>query len=172
MRTRTIFALVVAMGCMTLAGSALAQVATNPMPNPAAEAQWNRFLANHPGVEAGMINNPNYLSAHPGIATWLQQHPDVAAYARQQGQIGGWDRENRWHNREWWETHDPDWVRKHHPDWAQNNPHFGREGDYDENRQWHDRDWWVKNRSQWVKEHHPAWWAAHHGKGHHDHDND
>jgi len=164
MRTRTILVFAVAaMACVMMAGSALAQ-----LPNPGAEAQWNRFLANHPSVEAGMVNNPGYLNAHPGIAKWLQEHPDVAAYARQQGEIGGWDKHNQYHNRQWWETHDPDWVREHHPEWAQANPNLGRNGDYDENHQWHSRDWWVKNRADWVKQHHPAWWTAHHDHAHHD----
>jgi hypothetical protein len=105
MRTRTIFALLMAMGLTMAAGPALAQVA----PNPAAESQWNTFLANHPNVQAGMINNPNYMANHPGVAQWLEQHPDVASdarrqgqvgsYARQQGQFAGWNRHNQWRER-------------------------------------------------------------------------
>jgi hypothetical protein len=105
MRIRTISAFFVAAGFMMLAGSALAQVA----PNPAAESQWSTFLANHPNVQAGMVNNPSYMANHPGIAQWLEQHPDVASYARQQGQVGsyarqqgqfgGWNRYNQWHER-------------------------------------------------------------------------
>jgi hypothetical protein len=78
MRTRTILALLLAVGFMMVGGSVLAQVA----PNPAAESQWNTFLANNPNVQAGMVNNPNYMADHPGIAQWLEQHPDVASYTQ------------------------------------------------------------------------------------------
>jgi hypothetical protein len=108
------FIIVLMMAGAMISGTTLAQ----PAPNPAAEAQWQRFLANHPSVEAGMVNNPNYLAQHSGIATWLQQHPDVAAYARHQGQIGGWDKNNQWHDRNWWVRNDLNWVHEHHPDWA------------------------------------------------------
>jgi hypothetical protein len=43
-RSRTIFALFMAIGFVMFAGSALAQRA----PNSSAEAQWNRYLVNHP----------------------------------------------------------------------------------------------------------------------------
>jgi hypothetical protein len=167
MRTRMTFVLA-AIGCLALCGSAMAQ-------NPAAEAQWNRYLANHPNVSAQMATNPNYMAQHPGVAKWLQQHPDVASYARQQGQVGGWDSHNQWHNRSWWETHNPNWVHQHHPEWASNYPpgsyppnannvnyphgvpYARGEGDYDAQHQWHDRGWWVEHNHPWVAEHHPNW---------------
>ena len=170
MRTRILTAFLVAMGCVLLAGSAMAQMAVNPV----SENQWNRYLANHPNVQAGMVNNPNYLAQHPGIADWLHKHPDVAAYQRQQNQYGGWDTHNQYHDRQWWQSHDPNWVQSHHPEWAQNNPNYmnhpnyannpnyahpgyGHEGDYDSAHKWHDRSWWVQHNHPWVAEHHPNW---------------
>jgi len=172
MRTRAVFAIFVAIGFAIVSGSALAQTMGAP-PNPAAEAQWNRFLANHPKVEAGMVNDPNYLAKHPGIASWLHDHPDVARYARRQGEIGGWDKHNQWHDRHWWQSNDRDWVRDHHPDWAEDHPNYAHTGDYDEHHEWHDRRWWVEHNHPWVAEHHPNWFKEnpnHQHGGDHDHD--
>jgi hypothetical protein len=154
---------------MLLAGSAMAQVAVNPV----AENQWNRYLAKHPEVQAGMMNDPHYLAKHPGIADWLHKHPEVAAYQRQQEQTGGWDTHNHYHDRNWWQKNDPDWVHTHHPDWAANNPNYGHpgavnnpnyghpgydhDGDYDEHHNWHDRKWWIAKNHPWVEKHHPNW---------------
>ncbi len=129
MRTRIITTFLVAMGCVLLAGSAMAQMAVNPV----SENQWNRYLANHPNVQAGMVNDPNYLAQHPGIADWLHKHPDVAAYQRQQNQYGGWDTHNQYHDRHWWQSHDPSWVQTHHPEWAQNNPNYMNHPNYANN---------------------------------------
>jgi hypothetical protein len=141
------------LGAITLVSPAFSQVAVNPM----AEQQWNTFLANHPNVEAGMINDPNYLAQHPGMAKWLQDHPDVRAYAWQQGQIGGWDRRNRWHDADWWHRNDPDWVYQHHPQWLRTHPYWSNDGDYDDNHHWHERRWWIEHQREWAKEHHPNW---------------
>src|SRR4029077_13229860 len=65
---------------LAIFGVALSVPAFAQRVNPVAEAKWQRFLANHPGVQAGMVNNPNYLASHPGIATWLRDHPDVSMY--------------------------------------------------------------------------------------------
>jgi hypothetical protein len=168
MRTRIITAFLVAMGCVLLSGSAMAQMAVNPV----SENQWNRYLEKHPNVQAGMVNDPNYLAKHPGIGDWLHQHPDVAAYQRQQSQNGGWDTHNQYHERNWWQSHDPSWVQTHHPEWAQNHPNYmnnpnyasnpnyghpGHEGDYDSAHHWHDRSWWVEHNHPWVAQHHPNW---------------
>ena len=165
MRTRIFTAFLVAASCMLLAGSAMAQVAVNP--NPTAENQWNRYLAKHPEVQAGMMNDPHYLAKHPGIADWLHKHPEVAAYQRQQERTGGWDTHNNYHDRNWWQTHEPDWVHSHHPDWVAQNPHYAHpgnghpgydhDGDYDEHHNWHDRKWWIAKNHPWVEKHHPNW---------------
>jgi hypothetical protein len=120
-RSRTIFALFIAIGFVMFAGSALAQGA----PNPSAEAQWNRYLEKHPGAEA----NPNYLASHPGAAKWLQQHPDVASYARQRDEIGGRNGNNQRHNpndRHYNDGHynDPEWVKNHPNPVNENHPPY------------------------------------------------
>jgi hypothetical protein len=134
-RTRTIFFLFLVIGFTMFAGSALAQRA----PNSSAEAQWNRYLANHPGAET----NPNYLASHPGAAEWLQQHPDVASYARQQGEIGGRNGNNRWYNN-----------HRQYNDQEYNDRRYGdrRYGD----RQYNDPDW-VKNHPNQAYENHPPY---------------
>jgi len=151
---------------LAIFGVALSAPAFAQRVNPAAEAKWQRFLAKHPGVQAGMVNNPNYLANHPGVATWLRDHPDVSMYARERGQIGGWDRSNQWHDRSWWYNNDPGWVRDNHPEWS-------NDGDWDDQHHWHDRDWWVQNHRDWVQDHHPGWykhWEKHHD-GDEEHDN-
>jgi len=125
-RSRTIFFLFIAICFVMSAGSAMAQRA----PYASAEAQWNRYLANHPGMET----NPNYLASHPGAAKWLQQHPDVASYARRQGEIGGRNGNNHWYNNN---LHDSN--HRHDSDRDDNN------------RQYSDRQY---NYPEWV-EHHP-----------------
>jgi hypothetical protein len=119
-RTRTIFALFMAIGFVIFAGSALAQGA----PNPSAEAQWNRYLAKHPGAET----NPNYLASHPGAAKWLQQHPDVASYARQRDEIGGRNGNNQWHNPNDRHYNDPEWVKNHPNQVNENHPPYRMAG--------------------------------------------
>jgi hypothetical protein len=141
-----------------IAGAALAGFAFAQAPNPAAEAQWQRYLANHPGAAAGLANNPGYLANHPGRAQWLQQHPDVASYARHQGEIGGWDRRDQWHDRNWWVHNDPDWVRDHHPEWAERHADRDGDGDWDEHHHWRARNGWVKHHPDWVRDHHPGWY--------------
>jgi len=152
MKTRAISIAIAILGCALFAGVALAQ------PNPEAEAEWQRYLANHPQVRADLINDPHYLSKNPGVANWLHLHPKVYEYARQQGQIGGWDAHNQWHDRDWWMHNDPGWVHEHHPEWvAAGPPPPVHEGEYDEHHRWRARDWWVKHHPNWVHEHHPEW---------------
>jgi hypothetical protein len=127
-RSRTIFFLFM-VSFMMFAVSVLAQRA----PNSSAEAQWNRYLANHPGAET----NPNYLATHPGAAKWLQLHPDVASYARQQDEIGGRGKNKHWYNqwrndddrryndRQYNDRHynDPEWVENHPNQANENHPY-------------------------------------------------
>ena len=91
---RSIFVISLAMVCLML-GAAHAQVATNPIPNPKAEAQWNRFLAKHPGVQARLVNDPNYLAKHPGMGNWLRDHPQVKEmHGNRDRSVAGTDRTN------------------------------------------------------------------------------
>jgi hypothetical protein len=137
-----------------------------PMPNANAEAQWQRYLSNHPGLaeHPQWLNNPKYMSEHPNMAKWLQQHPRVREEARNQGM---WDREGRWHDPDWWRDHHPNQMYQYHPEWAENHPNWRgpNDGDWDDHHHWHNRAWWQQNDRAWVEKHHPNWF-------HHDHDND
>jgi hypothetical protein len=156
-----------AMAGAIVAGTALAQA-----PRPAAEKQWQQFLTKHPNAQAGLVNDPGYLAKHPGMAKWLHEHPTVSAYARRQGQIGGWDKKNQWHDRDWWTQNNPAWVRAHHPEWTDEaREHEGAEGEWDEHHHWRDRNWWIHNHPAWVHEHHPEWVEVE-ARQHHDEDGD
>lgn len=139
---------------LTIAGTMFAGTALAQTPNTKAETQWQQFLAKHPNVQAGLVNDPGYLAQHPGMAKWLQKHPAVSAYARQQGQIGGWDKNNQWHQRSWWMQNNPAWVHEHHPEWMEQNA--------------------VEHHPQWVHQHHPGWYESeeHHAHDHWDHHHD
>jgi hypothetical protein len=167
MKIRVLLVSLTTAGVM-FAGTALAQVT----PKSRAETQWQQFLTKHPNVQAGLVNDPGYLAKHPGMAKWLQQHPGVSSYARQQDQIGGWDKKNQWHDRDWWCHNDPTWVGEHHPEWNREAlEHHGDEGEWDEHHYWRDRKWWAHNHPAWVHEHHPEWVEAE-APQHHDEDGD
>jgi hypothetical protein len=127
------------------------------------EQKLQNWIAKDPRLQAdpGLMNDPTYLRNHPNFATWLQQHPQAH---EQVEQMGAYDKNHQWHNRDWYQKNDPDWQRNH-PNWANNNypnqyantGHPRGEGDYDEHHEWHDRDWYRDHRQEWVKEHHPEW---------------
>lgn len=157
---------------LTIAGAMFAGTVRAQVPKTAAETQWQQFLTKHPNAQAGLVNDPGYLSKHHGMAKWLQEHPAVSAYARQQNQIGGWDKKNQWHDRNWWVHNDPVWAHEHHPEWAEAEEapeHRGDEGEWDEHHHWHDRRWWEKHHSESVHHLHPGWYESEEHPGHHGH---
>jgi hypothetical protein len=144
--------------CAVLAAPAFAQ-------SPQAEAEFQRFLANHPDVRAdpGLLSDKNYLYHHPNIATFLEQHPTIH---QQAFMMGAYDRTHMWRDSNWWYRHDPNWTYQNHPEWFRAHPEWRAPvmvapaagvGDYDEHHQWHDKAWWMAHNRQWAEQHHPEW---------------
>jgi hypothetical protein len=160
-----------------------------------AHAQWqdadfNKFLSNHPGVASqlqanpSLINDPAFRRAHPDLQQYLQSHQRVSATVRGQasmmnGQWGAYDQHNQWHNQQWWSQNNPSWVQQNHPEWmgghrgyppppggypayAGNPAYNPANGAWDEHHKWRDREWWEKHHPDWVKQNHPEWWEHHH----------
>jgi hypothetical protein len=131
-------------------------------PNPQAEAEWQRYLAHHPGLREHpeWLLNPKYMQDHPNMAKWLHEHPRVLEDAREQGM---WDRDGRWHDADWWRDHHPQSLYEYHPEWAETHPNWrGRnDGDWDDQHHWHFRNWWMHERKEWAQEHHPEWFREH-----------
>jgi len=152
---------------ITIAGAMFAGTALAQAPKSPSETQWQQFLAKHPNVQAGLVNDPKYLAKHNGIAKWLKDHPAVSAYASQQNQIGGWDKNNQWHDRNWWVHNDPAWVHEHHPAWAeeQAQTRYVQEGG-------HPHHWWRKHEAEAMHNHHHGWYESEEHHGHHSHSED
>jgi hypothetical protein len=158
---------------LTLVGAIFARTALAQAPNPVAEAQWQRYLARHPDAQAGLANDQNYLAKNRGMAKRLQEHPAVAANARRQRQVGGWDKSNQWHDRNWWAHNDPAWVHEHHREWVEEaQENHGEEGEWDEHHHWHARHWGKKHDPESVDHQHPGWYESEEHRGHHDHGED
>jgi len=121
-----------AMLCGAFARPAFAQA-----PDPKAEAYFQKYIAAHPELQRnpGLLNDPNYLRAHPSFQKFLENHPNVARQAHEMGATGG--------------------HHHHHHEAAAAYP--PGEGAYDQHHQWHDRNWWVNNDRSWVETHQPGW---------------
>jgi hypothetical protein len=154
------------------------------------DADFNKFLSNHPGVASqlranpNLINDPAFRHAHPDLQEYLQNHQRVSAMVRGQatmmnGQWGAYDQHNQWHNQQWWTQNNPGWVQQYHPEWMSGghpgypppggypayagNPAYNpADGAWDPHHHWRGREWWLKHDPDWVKANHPEWWANHH----------
>ena len=108
-----------AIACLGLGSPVFAQA-------PGAEADFQRYIANHPELQRdpSLMNNPSYLRAHPAFAQFLVDHPEV----RQQALgMGAYDHHHHWRDADWWHRHDPGWVTQNHPEWYHAHPGWGRE---------------------------------------------
>lgn len=136
---------------------------------PAAEADWQRYLSRHPGLaeHPEWLRNPRFTSEHPNMTKWLHAHPNVLACAREQGM---WDKRGGWHDADWWRDHHPDWMYENHEDWVEAHPqwHGPNDGDWDDQHHWHPRHWWVQEHREWVKNHHPNWMRYNHAEPDHE----
>ena len=124
-----------------------------------AHAQWqdadfNKFLSNHPGVASqlqanpNLINDPAFRRAHPDLQQYLQNHPNVSATVRSQAASMGGHGYYPGHN--------------YAGGYGGNPAYNPGNGAWDQNHQWRDRQWWMKHHPDWVKANHPEWWANHH----------
>jgi hypothetical protein len=123
-----------------------------------AHAQWqdadfNKFLGNHPGVASqlranpSLINDPAFRQAHPDLQQYLQNHQRVSEMVRSQAAGMGGHGYYPGHN---------------YPGYAGNPGYNAANGAWDEHHEWRDRQWWLKHNPDWVKSNHPEWWANHH----------
>ncbi|HEY6419064.1 MAG TPA: hypothetical protein VIX59_08680 [Candidatus Binataceae bacterium] len=173
MKVRPIL-VVLAMLCAVAAAPALASAQTIH-----SEAEFQRYLANHPQLQANpsLMSDPAYLAHHPNLALFLHDHPGIHNQARA---MGAYDTGHQWRDANWWYGHDPRWVHENHPEWWGYHPEWHPYalvpapvvvGDYDEHHHWHDRGWWVSHNDKWVRAHHPHWDAEVY-EHEHDHDHD
>ncbi len=152
----------IAMLCAVVALPALARAQTIH-----SEAEFQRYLANHPKLAANpaLMSDPAYLARHPDLALFLHNHPRIHAQARA---MGAYDSNHVWRDPNWWYRHDPNWVHVNHPEWYSVHPEWRPVavvpapvvvvGDYDVHHHWHDRAWWVAHDEAWARAHHPEWW--------------
>ncbi len=159
------------------------------------DADFQRFLNNHPNearelqANPNLINNQTWINKHPSLHTYLENHPNVRRTVRGQasGMMGGpggpyagrgdgdYDQNHQWHNSQWWQQNNPSYWRQQHPQWAQSHPHWYNDGDYDAQNNWHNSQWWQQNHPDQWNQWHPG--HGHHGDGHgqdhgHGHGND
>ena len=98
------------------------------------DAEFNKFLSNHPGVaidlraNPGLINDPAFRAQHPELQQYLQTHQRVSATVRgQAAQMNGERAANSAYNGGWSKGSNPD------------------PGASDGHRSASVRQWWHKN---------------------------
>jgi hypothetical protein len=140
------------------------------------DAEFDKFLSNHPGVandlhaNPGLINDPAFRAQHPELQQYLQSHQRVSATVRGQaaqmnGVWGAYDEHHQWHNEDWWRQNNPAWVQQYHPDWAANHPAYANnnpaynpdQSAWDAHRHSGARQWSDEHHPDWVKKNHPNW---------------
>jgi hypothetical protein len=130
-----------------------------------AHAQWqdadfNKFLSNHPGVASqlqanpNLINDPAFRHAHPDLQEYLQNHQRVSEAVRSQAAgMGGPGMGGHGYY---------PGANHGYANYGGNPAYNPANGAWDQNHQWQNREWWMKNHPNWVKANHPEWWANHH----------
>jgi hypothetical protein len=170
---------IMALAAVALALSAPAFAQYGGRSSPFADAKFNAFLSNHPGISQKLQQNPRLLynadfrNAHPDLTNFLNNHPNVwrslqqEEHAVKSGVGRGWgayDQQRQWRDSQWWWQNNPTWARQNHPEWWQGNGPFAGQrgwGDYDQQHRWRDAQWWRDHNPDWVRKNHPEWWQEH-----------
>lgn len=111
------FALSALLGCAMLGAPTLVKPAFAQ--RPAAQAEFDRYLAKHPNIRnhPELMNDPTWLREHPNFRQFRANHPKIAREARG---MGDYDKRHQWHDRNWWVHNNRSWAYEHHRNWFPN----------------------------------------------------